>query len=113
MTGCVLAHCFSSAFIIATIALRGVISTTTIIRGDESPAIHNALDVVEIVPIVLSLITNVLSTVIVGLYVWYVENFVSSFRMGFQYSRYSWAGNIGDFFGRTCRGTGLQESNVS
>lgn len=76
MTGCVLAQYSSSAFIIATIALRGVISTTTPIGGHARPAIHNALGVIEIVPIVLSLITNVLSTVIVGLYVWYVDAFV-------------------------------------
>lgn len=77
-----MAQCSSSAFIIATIALRGVISTTTPIGGHARPAIHNALGVIEIVPIVLSLITNVLSTVIVGLYVWYVNAFVPSSKDG-------------------------------
>ena len=55
----------------ATIALRATLSILDVTRDDISP-INQALSVVQIVAIGMSLLTNVSSSAIVGLYVWYV-----------------------------------------
>lgn len=61
--------------IFTTIALRGAISALDFTRdsGDGNSPIVQALNVVQIVAIGMSLLTNVSSTVIVGFYVWYAS----------------------------------------
>jgi hypothetical protein len=73
--------CWSKASVFSVVVIRIVITAIVVAGGAPSHGLTFAIDVTQVLTLVMSLATNMLATGIIGAKAWLVDSLPSSFQL--------------------------------